>query len=186
MNNKHFKTIYLSYWESVRKDFLIPFLTLACFILFIFVYIRQDDFKSIMLTILVLGIIYGILGLYMARQFVNEVEFQDDILIVTGFNFNSQWRDELKISNSKIEIHSKRTGYTNVDYYLRIISKKKRLDINRSFNWDYSTLIDIFNEFKRIKEEKIILDEKYFLDIMEKRANGRSHWDIVFGKDTKK
>jgi hypothetical protein len=136
--------------------------------------------------ILVLGTIYGILGLYRAHQFVCEVEFQDDTVIINGFNFNSSWKEEIKIQDSKIEIHSRRTGYTNVDYYLSVISKKKRVDINRSFHWDYLILINIFQEFKRIKGEKIIFDEKYFLNIMEKKANGRLSQDNIFGEEAKK
>jgi hypothetical protein len=46
--------------------------------------------------------------------------------------------------------------------------------------------LTIFREFKRIKGEKIIFDEKYYLDIMEKKASEFSASDIASGNDLKK
>jgi hypothetical protein len=186
MENKYFKTDYLSYGTRIRKQFLIPFLIFCCAYFFIYIYIGQGDLKSTLLLLLMLGPVYGLLELYNSRQSITEVEFINDLLIITGFNFNSQWKSEVKIADSKIEIKSKGRGRGNVDYYLRVISKDKHIDINRAFNWDYFTLLNIFHEFKKLKGEKIIFDEKYFLDIMEKKANGLSTMDIAFGKEMRK
>lgn len=113
-----------------------------------------------------------IIAIFKARTFVNEVKIIEDKIIITGHDFDSRWDKEIDIKTSDIKIKSEGRGRGNVEYYLRIVSPGKTVDINKSFNWDYPSLLKIFYEFKRIKGDKIIFDEKYFLDIMEKKANG--------------
>jgi len=186
MDNKHFKTGYLSYQARLRTKFLGLFLFVVAIILYNYFTKGQSDFGLYFLMILVFSIVYSLIQFYNSRQFINEVKFLDDKMIITGYNFNSRWEAELKLADSKIEIKSKGQGRSNVEYFLRIKSKERTFDINKSFNWDYFSLLDIFHEFKRVKGEKIIFDEKYFLDILGKKANGLSSMDIAFGKEIKK
>lgn len=163
-------TKYLTFWARVRKEFLAGFLVVTAIVLFSY-FKEKNEFGLVGLMILGFGVIYMIAALLNARTYVNEVKITGDKLIVTGHHFDSRWDEEIDIRTSNIKIKTKGRGRGNVEYYLTIVSRDKTVDINRSFNWDYSSLLTIFHEFKRIKEEKIIFDEKYFLDIMEKKAN---------------
>ena len=174
-------TKYLDFWTRVRKELLVGLLIMT--VIFIYSYFKNgNDFKFSGL-ILVFGLIYVIVASFRARTFDNEVKITEDKIVVTVYSFNSPVDKEFDIKTSDIKIKSKGQGRGNVEYYLRVSSSDKAVDINRSFNWDYSSLLTIFNEFKRIKGEKIIFDEKYFLDIMEKKANGFSTLDIASGKE---
>lgn len=178
-------TRYLTFWTRVRKEFLAGFLVVTVILLYTS-FKEKNDFGLIGLMILGFGVVYMIVALVKARTFVNEVKIADDKIIVTGFDFDRRWDKEINIKNSDIKIKSKGRGRGNVEYYLTIISPDNKVDINRSFTWDYFSLLTIFHEFKRIKGEKIIFDENYFLDIMEKKANGFSTWDIASGKELTK
>ncbi|MBI3221334.1 MAG: hypothetical protein HYZ44_17620 [Bacteroidetes bacterium] len=150
-------------------------------------YIKEkNEFEVFGQMIIGFGLVYMAVALFNARTFISEVKITGDKMIVTGHTFDTRWDKEIDIKTSDIKIKSKGHGRGNVEYYLRIISDDKTVDINRSFTWDYSSLLTIFHEFKRIKGEKIIFDEKYFLDIMEKKANGFSTWDIASGKELRK
>lgn len=143
----------------------------------LYTYFKEgNDFRISGLMILGFGVVYMIVALYKARTFVNEVKITEDKIIVTGYNFDSRWEKEIDIKTSDIGIKSEGRGRGNVEYYLRINSSGRTVDINRSFNWDYSSILIIFHEFKLVKQEKIILDEKYFLNIMEKKADGFQCW----------
>jgi hypothetical protein len=162
-------TKYLTFWTRVRKEFLGGMVVVSLIILYNY-FTDKKDFGIFGLMILGFGIAYLTVALFKARTFVNEVKIIGDKITVTGHNFGSRWDKELDIKNSDIKIKSSGQGRGNVEYYLRIISDGNSVDINRSFNWDYPSLLTIFHEFKKVKGEKIIFDEKYFLDLMEKKV----------------
>jgi hypothetical protein len=120
--------------------------------------------------ILGFGLVYGLIAFTNAKTFVNEVEFVSCKLIVKGYEYDSSWAREFEIESSDIKIKSKGRGRGKVDYFLRVTSGGNKVDINRSLNWDYTSLLAIFNEFKKVKGEEIVFDEKYFLSIMEGKA----------------
>ncbi len=105
------------------------------------------------------------------RTVVTQVEFIEQQMIISGYRFNTPFQVEFNIPNASIQIKSQGKGRGNVEYYLRVSSQQKTIKISYNYNWNYTALVGIFYEFKRIKGEKIIFDEKYFLDIMEKKAN---------------
>ena len=109
-------------------------------------------------------------------------------MIVKGYKFNKEWVEEFDIRTSNIKIKSKARGRTNVGYYLRICSfdQKDNVSINTSFKWKYKDLHIIFKKFKEIKAEKITLDEKFALDLIEKKDLGFTSFDILIGKEIKK
>ena len=163
-------TKYLGFRARLRKEFLPGFLIVSVIILFVNFTRGQDDIKITGLMILAFGAVYGLVSIVSAKTFISGIIFVDDNLIVIGHDYDSPWEKKFNIKNSNIKIRSKGRGRGKVDYYFTITSGDVKAEINRSFNWDYSTLLTIFNEFKRVKKEKIIFDEKYFLDIMEKKG----------------
>jgi hypothetical protein len=162
-------TRYWTFWTRVRKEFFAGFVIITAAVLYTY-FKENNDFGVFGLMIFGFGVVYMIAALFKAKTFVNEVKFTEDKIIVTGHHFDSRWTRKIDIKTSDIKIKSEGLGRGNVEYYLRIISSDKTVDINRSFTWDYTSLLTIFHEFKRIKGEKIIFDEKCFLDIMEKKA----------------
>lgn len=121
-----------------------------------------------------IGVLYGIYAVVKARTFVYGVRFSEGTLMVQGCHFNTRWEKQFDISRSTIHIKAKGNRSGREDCFFRILSDGQTVDINCSWNWDDATLLIIFNEFKRIKGEKIIYDEKYFLDVMAKYPKIRS------------
>jgi hypothetical protein len=165
-----FTTRYWSFWTRVRKGFLGGFLIVSFIVLSNYIN-DSRGFEIVGLIIIGFGVIYMITSIINSWTFVDKVKITEDKLIVTGTNLNTRWEKEFFIKGSDIKIKSKGRGRAKVEYYLRLSSRNMSVDINRSFNWDYQSLLTIFNEFKRLKGERIIFDEKYFLDIMEKKIN---------------
>jgi hypothetical protein len=163
-------TKYLTFWTRVKKEFLVGMTVISAIILYQY-FLEKNDFGVLGLMILGFGIVYLIIALTKARTFVNEVKIDGDKITITGHNFDLRWDREFDIKNSDIKIKSVGQGRGKVEYYLRIISSDNSVDINRSFNWDYPSLLTIFHEFKKIKGEKIIFDEKYLLDMMVKKVD---------------
>ena len=178
-------TKYLNFWTRIEKGIFRRILIVSLIILYNY-FTDKRDFGLFGLMILGFGIIYMVISVINAWTFVNEVKVTDDKIIVTGTNMDTRWDKEFNIKDSEIKIKSKGRGRGNVEYYLRLSSRDKSVDINRSFNWEYQSLLTIFHEFKKLKGEKIIFDEKHFLDIMEKKANGFSMMDIASGKELRK
>ena len=178
-------TKHLSFWTRVRNEFLWEFVAVTLIIIYTYLE-RKEGFEIFGLMITAFGLVYIIVALFNARTFVNEVKIEDDKMFVAGYDFNKRWVKEINIKDADIKIKSKGRGRGNVKYYLTIVSSDKAIDINRSFTWDYFSLLTIFRDFKRIKGQKIISDEKYFLDIMEKKANGYSSGNIASDKELTK
>jgi TPP-dependent 2-oxoacid decarboxylase len=55
------------------------------------------------------------------------------------------------------------------EYVLEIITESNNYEINDLLNWDYYELIKIFKNFKELKHEKIILDDKLRLQIWKRK-----------------
>jgi hypothetical protein len=89
--------------------------------------------------ILAFAFAYGLISLSNAKTYINELNFLDDQLIVVGHDYDSPWEKQFSIKNSNIKINSKGRGRGKVGYYFAITSGDLKVEINRSFNWDYST-----------------------------------------------
>ncbi|MFN7495563.1 MAG: hypothetical protein ACK5RG_21765 [Cyclobacteriaceae bacterium] len=181
-----FTTRHVDFKTRVLKT--LSKLALMISVFFVLSLIKNQSTWVVSLSILAVGF-----GTYLIYYFVShegtvvtEVEFLEQRMIITGYRVNTRWQKEFDIAASSIQIKSQGKGRGNVEYYLRVSSQNQAIKINFDFNWDYPSLLGIFREFKSIKGEKIIFDEKYFLDIMEKKAQGLSTLDIAFGKEVKK
>src|SRR5688572_28003700 len=110
MENKHFKTDYLSYWTRARRAFVAAFLAVTAIIFYVYFSREQPSFPLALLSVLAFGVVYGFIQLYHSRQFINEVTFISDRIIIKGYTFNKQWKEDLRIADIKIEIKSKGRG----------------------------------------------------------------------------
>ena len=167
-------TEYLNFATRFRKIFLPDFLLLTAIVLGSHFSKPRTSPGVVGLVIAGIGVLYGIYAAVKARTFVYGVRFSDGTLMVQGCYFNTRWGKQFDIRKSTIHIKAKGSRTGRGDYFFRLLSDGQTVDINRSWNWDDATLLIIFNEFKRIKGEKIIYDEKYFLDMMAKYPKIRS------------
>lgn len=172
------------YLQRLKKEFLFGFLSLTAIILFA----HFKASSSIEITASMIGVTG--LGLALtahltAKTYFCEVEIKKNSLILRGDSANRPLTIELPISETNIYPKSKGKGKGNVEYFIRFKHNNKTYDINRLFNWEYSILLELFHEFKNQKNEKLIWDEKYLLEFMEKKSRGMSSFQIAFGKDEK-
>lgn len=180
---------YTPFWKRVYKQFLGIFLGLTLIVLMsYFSESTNNNLKFTGFVILGMGVFFIIPSLITAKTYVNDIKFIDDKIIVSGYDFDTRWSEIFYIKTSNIKIKSKSRGRGSVGYYLKITSsdKKDSVVINQTFNWKYNTLLEIFKKFKNIKGEKIISDDKNLLDIIEKKAQGFTSWDIFRGRKIKK
>ena len=179
-----FQAQQINYLQRLKKEFLFGFLILTSIVL----YIHFKNSSTIEITAAFIGVTG--LGLtltahFTAKTYFSEVEVNENVLTLRGDSANKPLTIELPISETDIYPKSKGKGRGNVEYFIRFKHNNKTYDINRLFNWNYSTLLELFHEFKKQKNEKIIWDEKYLLEFIEKKSKGMSSYQIAFGKDEK-
>lgn len=179
-----FQTEQINYLARLKKKFLFGFLIYAAIILYV-------HFKNSS-TIEVTGLMIGIAGFglalvahLIAKKYFYEVELIDGKVILRGDSMNKLITVKLPIPETNIFVKSKGKGRGNVEYFVRFKHISGTFDINKLFNWNYETLLELFHAFKETKNEKIIWDEKYLLEFMEKKSRGMSSFEIAFGKDKK-
>lgn len=169
-----FNTKKLAYLSRFKNEFLLEYL-LFLGVVFLF-YLWQTEPFNLKAALQMLGVVLAIgigLGLYahwITKQYFHEVELTDNHVILRGDSQNKPLTIELPISETDIFIESKGKGRGNVEYFIRFQHGSKTYDINRLFNWNYSKLLELFHAFKNLKNEKIIWDEKYLLEFMEKKS----------------
>jgi hypothetical protein len=161
----------INYQSRLKKEFLIGFLILAVLIL-------STHFRnpvSIVITfsgVLLAAIGFGVTAHFKARRYFYEVELTDKTIILKGDLMNRHFAIELPIAETNILVKTKSKGRGNAVFFIRFKLHSGNFDINRLDNWNYTTLLKLFYAFKEAKQEKIIWDEKYHLEHMEKRAEG--------------
>ena len=179
-----FQTEQINYLQRLKKEFLFGFLILTAMILL-------AHFKASS-TVETTATLIGLTGLGLAltahltaKTYFYEVEINKNSLTLRGDSANRSLTIELPISETNIYPKSKGKGRGNVEYFIRFKHNNKTYDINRLLNWNYAILLELFHEFKKQKNEKIIWDEKYLLEFMEKKSRGMTSFQIAFGKDEK-
>ena len=184
-----FQTEQIMYLNRLKKEFLFGFLFVTGII--IFVHLENGDIyeptKIIVAAVMILvtGIGLAFAAHLTGRRYIYEVKLMDETIILRGDTMNKALTVKLPISDTEIFVKSKGRGRGNVEYFIRFKHKSKTFDINRLFNWNYTTLLELFHKFKEQKKEKIIWDEKYLLEFMEKKSRGMSSFQIAFGKNEK-
>lgn len=163
MNNKAEK---LGYFERLKKETLNPFLIVLPIIFILYVDRRLSVLAFLSITALT-GFIMILIAHLRTKTYFHEVTIENNTLILKGDNLNKPMIIELPVSETTIQIKPKKRS----EFCLYFSYQGQKHTINRLFNWNYSELIDLFYEFKRQKGEKIIWDEKYLIEHMEKKIN---------------
>ena len=149
--------------------------------------LSKPKFHWITFIIYIIGfVVWAIFLIFSTKRFVSEIEFNHQTISISGYDFNTIWRETYNLEDVNIKIRSVARGKGRYEYVLRFSTPKTNYIINDLFNWNYFELIKIFTEFKNSKNEKIILDEKFMIDNMEKKAHGLSDLDILLNKEIEK
>jgi hypothetical protein len=165
-------------FESEYKNFNQRFLrlnNLAFFIEFILLSSIVLVFNlSFFFTIIIetfLLIICCFIIIKRSKNNIDIITFKENSVILNGETFNKQWIKSLNIKETAIELKGipSRAGLISVIFYIRLKNKKDYYLINSFNTFSDKQIIEIFNEFKNHKGEKIIVDEKIdLLRIQEK------------------
>ncbi|WP_422356134.1 hypothetical protein [Roseivirga pacifica] len=170
---------------TFQERFFKRFLSTSVIIIFLITisYLFSPSSNSSILVLILTGSLISLaITLFIStRTYIYEVHIESNNLVLKGDKTNQSFEVHLPISETIIEIKSKGRGRGKVGYYLDFRYQKEDYQINRLFNWHYSRVLEVFYAFKKAKDEKIIFDEKYYLEIMEKKAQGKSDFLIVNG-----
>ena len=179
MGKTIFETDRIPFKIRCRKDIrakIFTFLFFASIPIFSF----ENNAISILFSILfILFFLFVILyeTYYESREFVYKIEFENEKINIFGCNYDKDWVEsfEIKKVNIKIKKHIAKFGRI-IGYSIEFKNGKKKITLNKLHNWNNFTLYQIFNEFKKLKDEKIIIDEKSLIDGIKKKAEEEGEW----------
>lgn len=161
-----FKTEKINYQERFKKNFLFAFLFYFSIVLYSLLQSHLTIEFSISVILLIgIGLVLSIH--LKSRKYFYEVEITEKSVFLKGDYINKPLLIDLPITKTDIIIKS---SGRPVQYFIRFRNESKNYDINQFYNWNHDTLIQLFHSFKEAKKEKIIWDEKYLLEFMEKKA----------------
>lgn len=106
------------------------------------------------------------------KKCLNSITFHKDELILNGETYNKKWIEKIEIQKTKInfKIHSSKR-ICNTKYQIEFIQNNKKFIANNFNTFSDSDLIIIFTEFKKIKGEKIIIDENLVLNKIKEKID---------------
>lgn len=151
----------------------LVFLTVYLFYSFILSYFFEDEnlkYYAIFIEF-VLSILFIIITINTFKSIINKVTIDENNVTIIGEIFNNEWKKSIPLNEIKIEAkgNPSRSGLCGVTFYIKIRTKKNSYIINSFQTFTDKQILEIFNEFKKFKGEKIILDEKlYLMRIQEK------------------
>jgi hypothetical protein len=183
MTDKTFKIEYKNYFNRLWEDFFPSVLMLIFICLLVFAFAKHYNTYVPFYMILLYSCVVLCIEFLRAKQFIHEIRILGNRAEIIGHNYDKLWNEIIQIDNTTIQIKHRRNGRFDYGLYLRLTYTDKNIDINKNLKWDYFLLIDLFNELKDIKNEKITFDEKYLLEIMLKKGHGLSNFAILLGKD---
>ncbi|RKR05931.1 hypothetical protein C8C83_5283 [Flavobacterium sp. 90] len=142
------------------------------FILFspIIIIFNLSIFFTIIIEIFLVAIcIYTIVN--QNKSNIHIIALEGNNIVLHGETFNTSWVKALNLKETNIQINciGSRQGLRGATFYLKLKSTKDNYLINSFDTYSDEGIIQIFNEFKKLKEEKIIVDERIILlQIQEK------------------
>ena len=169
-----FRTEPRTFSKRFRKKFLPPFLVVSVILLYCLIRKNADGF-FVIYGILGMGIFCSIYYFFITRVEIHEVRIKEKSLTIIGYDLNKIWEEQLDIDKCSIKFHTIPSRSRDPDYYLTLTTKSQKYHINQFSNWDYQILLNFFIEFKKIKKERIIMDEKYFVGYLEKKIARELH-----------
>ncbi|MEN2402830.1 hypothetical protein GKZ90_0023790 [Flavobacterium sp. MC2016-06] len=160
-------------FEGEHKTFnerIFRFENLVFLIFFIFLsYLIFNSDHTLYLAIIyevILFIIFYVMTINHIKTNIHIITFDENEIILKGERFNQEWKKTLNLKETKIKVRgsTSKYGLRFVTFHIELKNKNNNYIINSFQTFSDEQIIKIFNEFKNLKGEKIIIDEK--LDIM--------------------
>ncbi|WP_337967009.1 hypothetical protein [uncultured Flavobacterium sp.] len=170
-----FETEKIPFKERCTKDLKIKILV---FVIFASIPIYNIGFHIISIFFILFFLFVTLYITYdESKVFVYKIEFENEKINIFGSNFDDDWIEifEIKKVNIQTKVDVSKTGYIK-GYSLVFKNTKKKITLNKLYHWNNFTLYQIFIEFKKRKEEKIIIDEKSLIDGIKKKAEEKGEW----------
>ena len=150
-----------NYFNRLKKEYLFYFLLLST-VVFYFHHNNPGriDWPVIIGIMLVLAFIFSLLAHKIAKTNFHEVELNEDHITLRGHEINKPIEIKLPIKNTDAQFKSIGQGRGKIEYFLRITNDTEVYDINKLLNWNYNSLINLFNSIKDLKKEPKSRDDK--------------------------
>jgi hypothetical protein len=171
-----FETEKIPFKERCKKDIKIKFFGIIIFASIPIFSFGEFNIMSILFILFFLFVFISI-TYDESKEFVYKIEFENENVKISGSNFDNDWIEKFEIK--KVNIHvRKRVSKTGsvIGYKIVFKSAKKKITLNRLNNWNNFALYQIFTEFKKLKGEKITIDEKSLIDGIKKKAENEGEW----------
>lgn len=178
MKEEIFDTEKLTFSERIKKDLGIKIIVfLFLIILPLSLQQKTNNALIVVLSFLYVLSLMIIITLVPAKKYIYQIRITSSEIKFYGKNFNKEWLEKFELKNTNIQIieHKSKAG-TIVGYKIIFKSANKKITVNKLYNWNNFNLYKLFTEFKNAKGEKIILDEKFLLDGIKKRAEYYYEW----------
>lgn len=187
MEKQEFKGNYISFKDRIIKYTLPVAVCSLVLISIVFFKSFQKDSEPKLHLIIIL-VILSVLGFlpvfFKSMNIVTEVIIDDDNISFHGYKFKQKWLKQFEINQVNVSIRS--TGKrTNKDYYLKFKTSDGNYIVNGIQSWNYGTVVSLYRTFKSLKGEKIIFDDEYWLDVMEKKGKGMTTYEALMSKTSK-
>lgn len=171
-----FETEKIPFKERCKKDIKIKFFGI---IIFASIPIFSFGEFNIMSILFILFFLFVFISLTYeeSKEFVYKIEFENGNVKISGSNFDNDWIEKFEIKKVNIHIRKRvsKTGSV-IGYKIVFKSTKKKITLNRLNNWNNFALYQIFTEFKKLRGEKITIDEKSLIDGIKKKAENEGEW----------
>lgn len=171
-----FETEKIPFKERCKKDIKIKFFGIIIFASIPIFSFGEFNIMSILFILFFLFVFISI-TYDESKEFVYKIEFENENVKISGSNFDNDWIEKFEIKKVNIHIRKRvsKTGSV-IGYKIVFKSAKKKITLNRLNNWNNFALHQIFTEFKKLKGEKITIDEKSLIDGIKKKAENEGEW----------
>lgn len=182
MEAKEFKGNYFSLKNRLIKHILPSGIVFITFVILIASKSTSTENKILALAVISVLIIASSLSTFlMCINFINTVIMDDSKITFIKYNYGNKISEQFNVNEVDVSIESTKKRHNN-DYYLKFKTKEGNYIVNGLQNWDYNTVVSLYRNFKSTKNEKVIFDDEYWLDIMEMKANGMTTRQAIMSK----
>lgn len=174
-----FSTDRLNFQERIKKDFGIKIFAFLLLGLLPLAVIRNNGNQLIsFLFPLFILLILVIITLIESKKYIYEVRINSEEIKFYGNDYDKEWNEKFKIKDVNIQIiEHKSRGGSIIGYSIVFKSANRKITVNKLYNWNNFTLYKLFTEFKKAKEEKIIIDENSLLTGIKTKAEYNCEWE---------
>ncbi|WP_281637824.1 hypothetical protein [Flavobacterium marginilacus] len=167
------KTFEAEYRSLFQRFFnIINVIYLEYFILFAScIFILKPAKPYLIIFGILLFIIFIVLVINNNKTNIHRITFHENTIELQGVTFNEEWKKSISIKGTKIFLKSKssKQGICGATFYIQLKNTNKKFSLNRFQTFSDQEIIEIFNEFKNRKEEKIIIDKKLIVNRIKEK-----------------